>query len=205
METNQKIINEVLTFWFGEINQGLASPGKAKMWYQSDDALDEQIRQRFGDYYVQAANGKLELLKFSARGSLTLIILLDQMSRNMFRGSAKAFATDHLALDVCLQGLERKFDQKLSLIERLFYYHPLEHAESLSHQELCVSLMENLVRETEGKQQDAAKISLQFAREHRDIIAEFGRFPHRNELLGRAPTTAETLYLASGGKTFGQS
>ena len=197
-------MHSVLEFWFGKIENELCDEQKQQIWYQFNPAVDKQITERFSELHSLAVSGKLSSWEASAKGSLALIILLDQMSRNIFRGTAGAFEYDDLALDVCLRGMEVGFDQQLSLVEVLFFYHPLEHAESLERQQQCVALFTSLVERYSGEQKAYAENALNFAVEHKEIIAKFGRFPHRNEVLGRVATDDEKAYLSSGGKRFGQ-
>jgi uncharacterized protein (DUF924 family) len=199
-----KTYNEILTFWFGEIKDEMSSSDQRRMWYSSSANTDALISAEFKETLHAATQGKCNYWQQCPHGRLALIILFDQMSRNIFRGTRKAFAYDHLALKLCNEGLKDVADQSLCLIERLFFYHPLEHAESLEEQNQCVQLMQTLVAQYSGRQQEIAINSLKFAQEHRDIILKFGRFPHRNEVLLRDSSTEELAYLNSGGKRFGQ-
>lgn len=198
------MLDDLLAFWFGDIHNGLCSPEKKKIWYFSNPQLDSEITQRFGHLHRQAADGKLADWLQTAKGTLGVIILLDQLSRNIFRGTGEAFAYDEKALQFCLAGEAQGFPLQLSLIETLFYYHPLEHSESLEHQEMCVSRFKALAYENDGERGEVAQNAYDYACEHRDIIARFGRFPHRNSALGRASTPDELEYLNAGGKRFGQ-
>lgn len=197
-------IDEVHEFWFGTIENERCSQEQSKIWYESSAAQDKQITEQFGDLFRQAKEGSLSEWQMSAKGQLSLIILLDQFSRNMFRGTAEAFATDDVALSICLTGMEQTQDKSLTLVERLFFYHPLQHSESIEIQQLSVRTHESLIQEYSGELQEYAKYALGFAKEHHDIVREFGRFPHRNVALERASTEAELNYLSSGGKRFGQ-
>ncbi|MFT4937612.1 MAG: hypothetical protein ACI88A_000629 [Paraglaciecola sp.] len=201
---NLKDYNEILFFWFGEIKGELSTAKNRQMWYSSSTSTDVLISDQFKDTLLSAAQGQFNDWRQSPHGRLALIILFDQISRNIFRGRAEAFAYDHQALELCIEGVKEGADQSLYLIERLFFYHPLEHAESLEAQNQCVQLMQTLVKQYSGLQQDVANNSLKFATEHRDIILQFGRFPHRNEVLKRQCSAAELAYLNSGGKRFGQ-
>jgi uncharacterized protein (DUF924 family) len=196
--------DEILSFWFGEIKDQLSSAEHRRMWYSSSAEADALISVRFKDTLLAAALGQYLSWRQSPRGRLALIILFDQMSRNIFRGSADAFAYDQRALALCLDGVNAGAEQTLCLTERLFFYHPLEHAESLEAQEQCVMLMQALVREYSGRQREVAINSVKFAKEHRELILQFGRFPHRNDVLGRQSSVEELAYLNSGGKRFGQ-
>lgn len=199
-----KTYDEILIFWFGDIKEELSSSNKRRMWYASSSETDALVSTEFKDTLLAAAQGHCHDWQQIPHGRLALILLFDQMSRNIFRGSAEAFAFDHLALELCLKGVNEGADQSLCLTERLFFYHPLEHAESLEVQNQCVQLMQILVTQYSGRHQELAINSLKFAKEHRDIIAKFGRFPHRNKVLERQSNAEELAYLNSGGKRFGQ-
>ncbi|GAB3022516.1 DUF924 family protein [Bowmanella dokdonensis] len=200
-----KQIERIYQFWFGEISDELAPKEKQQLWYASTKRLDKQIEAEFSELLTEAAEGKHDDWKDSAKGRLALILLFDQFSRNIYRGKPQAFAFDSLALALCNEGREKQQDKQLSLVERLFFYHPLEHAEDLPSQECCVELFQMLAEQyPDGAQHQAAANALKYAIEHRDIIARFGRFPHRNEVLVRPSTKEELDYLDKGGKRFGQ-
>ena len=169
----------VLAFWRA------AGPDK---WFETDAGFDAEIRRRFHATYEAAAANKLAWDK-DAQGALALVIVLDQFPRNMFRGSARAFATDPLAREVAARVIARGFDQAVPTAERMFFYLPFEHSENLADQERCVAL------NRASGDADAAK----WAEHHADIIRRFGRFPHRNEALGRATTAEEQAFLDGGG------
>jgi uncharacterized protein (DUF924 family) len=170
----------VLAFWRA------ASPEK---WFKKDTAFDDGIRRRFLETYQAAAAGKLAGWEETPEGALALLIVLDQFARNMFRGSARAFAADPLARAVAERALARGFDQQTPLPDRQFFYLPFEHSESLADQERCVALF----RATGDAE------AVKWAELHADIIRRFGRFPHRNAALGRATTAEEQAFLDSGG------
>ena len=167
---------EIVSFWRG------AGPDK---WFDEDQNFDQAIRSRFLPTYEAAANGALAAWEDSADGALALLLLLDQFPRNMFRGTARAFATDALARAVADRALARGFDQATEPALRPFFYLPFMHSEALSDQDRSVRLYEALG--------DAAHV--RFAIEHRDIVRRFGRFPRRNRALGREMTPAEQAFL----------
>ena len=169
----------VLAFWRA------AGPDK---WFKKDDAFDADIRTRFLATYEAAAAGRLAWDE-TAHGALALLIVLDQFPRNMFRGSARAFAADPLARTIASRAIERGFDEVAAPSERSFFYLPFEHSEALADQERCIAL--NRAR----GDADAIK----WAEQHADIIRRFGRFPHRNKALGRATTPEEQAFLDGGG------
>ncbi len=172
---------DVLDFWF--------AAGKEK-WYAKDDAFDADIASRFDDAHRAARAGSYDEWAGTAEGALALIILLDQFPRNMYRGTPEMFAADGKALDVARLALEHKCDGEVPLAARQFIYMPLMHSERLEDQEHCLRLFQA---------DPSLEDNVPFAIEHRDIIAKFGRFPHRNECLGRESTAEELTYLAEGG------
>lgn len=181
---------EVLDFWLGEL--GL------KQWFGPESAkVDHLIVERLGPAFALAEAGKLDDWQETPQGALALCVLLDQVPRNCFRGQARAFGTDSKALAVSRRAIERGFDQAGDLDDfgRVFLYMPFEHSENLADQERAIELMRLL-----GGGEDWVK----YAIEHRDLIAEFGRFPHRNIVLGRPCTMAEREFLRSGESGFGQ-
>jgi uncharacterized protein (DUF924 family) len=179
---NMSAIDDTLRFWFDE---------HPKDWFVKTPAFDAEIRKRFLALHERAAAGRLEHWAQDPRGCLALVILLDQFPRNMFRGEARAFATDAQARIAARAILERAWDKAMTKSEQLFAYLPFEHSEALADQELACELMKNF----DEKQR-------QYAERHRDIIRRFGRFPHRNDLLGRENTAAEIEFLRLPGSRF---
>lgn len=171
---------EIVSFW--------KDAGPAK-WFVKDPAFDETIRTRFTGAYEAASTGKLSGWEESAEGSYALLLLLDQFPRNMFRDSHRAFATDAQALAIADRAIERGFDQAYENPERRFFYVPFMHSEDLADQERCIALCE--ASGDEG--------GVKYGIIHRDIIRDFGRFPHRNPVLGRQTTPQERAFLDSGG------
>ena len=169
---------EVLDFWFAE--------GMAERWFVKDPAFDAEVRARLLPLHERAAAGELAAWRASARGCLALVILLDQVPRNVFRDDPRAFTSDAQALTITKHARNRGFDRALPQIERVFLYLPLEHCESLADQELCVTLIGALDENPEWRDH---------AVRHRDIVARFGRFPHRNAALGRETTLEEAAFL----------
>jgi uncharacterized protein (DUF924 family) len=160
-------------------------------WFAKDDTFDAEIRTRFEALHHSAARGELADWAAHWQGSLALLLLLDQFSRNLYRGSAHAFATDPLALSIARAAIAAGHDRQAPADLRLFFYLPFEHSERIEDQDLCLELCEEL--DKQGTEWAS------WARMHRDIIVRFGRFPHRNEALGRQTTPAEQDFLASGG------
>ena len=183
----------ILAFWFGE---GEELGSRRKQWFIKDAAFDDDIRARFTALHEQAAAGKFVRWQAHPRDNLALIVLLDQFPRNMFRGAARAFETDPLALAATRHALAQDHDRDLLPVERQFIYLPLEHCESLAEQELCATLMKELevFAPTQGVHEWAEK--------HLQIIRRFGRFPHRNAILGRESTAEEIEFLKQPGSGF---
>lgn len=185
----------VLDFWFG----APASPERGrprKCWFAKDDTFDAEIRERFFGLYERAAAGGFSEWENTPLAALALAIVLDQFPRNMFRGEPRAFATDGLALSVARRMVERRFDRLLRPVERWFAYLPFEHAEDLAVQRRSLALFGDLA----GDNDSAGTID--YAHRHYVIVARFGRFPHRNVVLGRRSTAAETEFLARPGSSF---
>jgi len=200
-------IESLLRFWFEpqprsreELEQ------QFRRWFFADSALDAEIAARFGETARLAARGELDAWADSARGRLALILLLDQVPRHLHRGTAEAFAQDAKALALSTEGIEKGYDRELPVLERGFFYMPLEHAESLDAQELSVRMFEKLAADDGAPDFYRAMLEsmVDYARQHRDIVARFGRFPHRNAALGRADTDAERAYLGGDAPRFGQ-
>jgi uncharacterized protein (DUF924 family) len=179
--------SEVLSFWFGQ---------DRKRWFEKNPAFDEEIRSRFLPLLEKGHSGGLEGWKADARGCLALILLFDQFPRNMFRGAARAFATDALARETASLILEKGWDKAMTPEERVFAYLPWEHSESLADQERCLALMQEIAAHPETA--DMPK----WAEAHLVIIRRFGRFPHRNAALGRASTPEELEFLRQPGSSF---
>ncbi|RAL22872.1 DUF924 domain-containing protein [Lujinxingia litoralis] len=198
---------DVLQYWFGTtdaIRDGNFPPEKYRIWFAGGEQVDREIRERFAELVIQARNAELEDWLQSADSRLALILLLDQFTRNIYRGTDQAFAADHLALKYALQAIECGHDQELAPIARAFFYMPLEHDESLEHQDRCVELFESLTHQAPDAHVELFQGFLDYAVQHRDIIARFGRFPHRNAILGRESTAEELAYLEATDVHFGQ-
>jgi uncharacterized protein (DUF924 family) len=169
----------ILAFW--------REAGRDK-WFEKDDAFDAAIREKFLLSYEAAAAGTLSAWEATAEGALALVIVLDQFPRNMFRGDPRTYAADPLARQVANRALKRGYDQDVPAAERGFFFLPFMHSEELVDQERCVELY-----------RAAGSDDLKYAEEHRGIVRRFGRFPHRNAMLGRATTPEEQAFLDGGG------
>ena len=193
----------ILWFWFGDNPELSASDiTYSRLWWSKSDATDQQIREGFESTVSSAAAGALREWETTAPGLLALILLTDQFPRNMYRGIPRSFEYDHLGRSWCLTGIEESKDQELLPIQRLFWYLPLEHSESIEHQDKCISLVERLVAEMQVADEPAFKGFLSYAERHREIIRKFGRFPHRNVILGRENTIEEEAFLKTPGSGF---
>ncbi|MGH8028997.1 MAG: DUF924 family protein, partial [Arenimonas sp.] len=179
-------VGEVLHFWFQQ-----AGPVQ---WFAKDAAFDQAVREHFGALHARLATGDEPLAAASARGALASVIVLDQFSRNLHRGDARAFACDVIARDLARSAVDHGVDATLGPAERMFLYLPFEHSEHLADQDRAVALFTAL----------GVPEWIRYAQAHRDLIARFGRFPHRNRVLARAATADEEKYLAEGGARFGQ-
>ena len=186
----------IYDFWFG--GPKLDEFGQSrKVWFVKDPAFDEEVRRRFIATFESAERGELQHWRDDAKHCLSLIILLDQFPRNMFRDTPRAFATDTLALNAARFATENHYDHAVVSVERMFFYLPFEHSESLDEQNRCVAFVEALI-EADPSQAGF----LDYALRHRDVIKRFGRFPHRNRILGRASTEAEIEFLTQPGSSF---
>ncbi len=191
--SHQTSAQEVLFFWFG------APPehGKRhKRWFEKDPAFDREIAERFLALYETAAAGRLAKWKERPADCLALILVLDQFPRNMFRGTARAFAADPLALETARHALAQRFDRAFLPVERLFAYLPFEHSERLEDQLVACELIKPLQAFPETAD------AYPYALAHREIIERFGRFPHRNAILGRKSSAEEIEFLKQPGSSF---
>lgn len=198
-------IGQILEFWFSA--RELDAPqidSRMERWFGSDPALDQQIRDEFGPLVEEALAGRHEDWAATAEGRLALILLLDQFPRSLYRGTAEAFATDLEALRLSVSGLQLGADAVLDPVERIFFYMPMQHAESAEIQAESVAAFRRLCDEAPDDMQPLFAGVHAYAMQHRDIIAHFGRFPHRNAALGRETTPEEQAWLDAGGTRFGQ-
>ncbi len=198
-------IEEIVEYWIGDAaSSPVEAKNRTKLWYMSTPEQDAELESRFGADLKAAEAGHLDDWANSPEGALALIILLDQFSRNLYRGTANAFGNDARALAITLDALEQGFDKNLPIIGTVFLLHPCHHSESLEHHDRCVAGYEKL-RENAGPEwHEILDNFLHHALEHRDVIKRFGRFPHRNAVLGRRSTQEEIDYLDSGARRYGQ-
>ena len=194
---------ELLEFWFGdEPDDSVVAKAKAELWWGHLAETDELLQARFGAAASAAAAGVLDHWTGSPKGRLALILLLDQIPRAIHRGTPAAFAQDELARKTAQQGLDSGADKLLRPIERLFFYLPFEHSEDLADQDRSVALFRELAATVpESKRQTFAEF-LDYAVRHREVVALFGRFPHRNAILDRESTAEEKSFLEQPGSSF---
>ena len=193
----------ILTYWFGaNPDQAALAKDRADLWWSKNIDVDREIRQRFESSVQLAGDGRLNSWLIEPRGRLALIILTDQLRRNLYRESPQAFAFDTRALEWSLDGIESSVDRRLRPIERVFFYLPLEHSERLEDQERSVAMFRELLPSVDPDQQEIFESYLNFAILHRDVVARFGRFPHRNRILGRTSTPEELYFLSQPGSSF---
>lgn len=188
------MIRDVLDFWFCN-----GRGGYREIWFQRDDAFDAEIRARFGELVVPAREGRLDGWAATPDGALALILVLDQFPRNLFRGSPGAFAGDPHALALARRVVRERLDLRMTPTERGFLYLPFEHAESMAAQDESVTVFEGL---RDNPASAAPGGTIDYAWRHWHIIRRYGRFPHRNAVLGRDSTPAELAYLAQPGAGF---
>ncbi len=185
---------EVLAFWFGE----RARP----LWFEKDEAFDVEIRAGFGAAHRDAAAGRLAAWEKTPDGAVALVILLDQFSRNIHRGTPRAFACDQAAREVADRAIACGFERQLTFDQRVFLYLPFEHSEDLADQRRCVALFRGLAESQTGALRDQGFGYVGYAERHAEIIERFGRFPHRNQVLGRETTPAEDAFLREPNSSF---
>ena len=185
-QTHPASSGDVLDYWYGELGEDA--------WFRKDTSVDETIERRFLTTWQAAASGDLDDWQATPEGALALIIVLDQFPRNMFRNDPRAFSTDANAREVAGSAIAAGYDMKIPEERRVFFYLPHEHSENLADQKLCVEWMRT--RTQKGSEYEA------YAKAHHDIIARFGRFPHRNDVLGRKSTPEEIAFLKEPGSSF---
>jgi uncharacterized protein (DUF924 family) len=187
-------------FWFGA--PGHPERGRMrKTWFEKDPAFDAELRNHFLADYERAATGACDALADTAEGVLALMILLDQLPRNLFRGTARAFATDAHARDIATRAVAAGLDTQLAPVERVFIYLPFEHSEDVTDQRRGVALFESLPVTPDFSEAERANV-IDYAGRHLAIIERFGRFPHRNAALGRPSTPEEIEFLKQPNSSF---
>jgi uncharacterized protein (DUF924 family) len=178
---------DVLGFWFDEKHQAL--------WFKTDPAFDATIRERFGALIEAGRTGQLSAWEAAPESALALVVLLDQFPRNAWRGKPDAFSCDAMARAVAARAIERGLDRRVPLPRRYFFYLPFEHSEDLADQVRCCELFARWAEEFPEAERDKTKEQLRYVDRHKEIIERFGRFPHRNAILGRPSTPEEEAFL----------
>ncbi len=193
----------VLDFWFGAPGSAAEVAARQRpLWFAKSAANDQIVVERFAETFVAASAGRLDHWANTPRGRLALIVVLDQFPHHVHRGHGQSFAYDARSLALALDIIQRGEDAHVTPIERVFVYLPLEHAESIEMQDLSVALYEKLAHQAAAAERGLFDGFLDYARKHRDVVARFGRFPHRNELLGRPSTPEEIEFLKQPGSRF---
>jgi uncharacterized protein (DUF924 family) len=193
-------IESILDYWFGDLdNHGMCPQAQHALWFQSRPVTDREISDRFGANIVRALDGELDHWYESDAGAIALLLLLDQFTRNTGRGTTRAFAGDPAALTLAKRMVQEGRDRKMPTIYRVFVYIPFEHAENLEAQEEGIALLAQLAGQCDPGVQSAIENFHRYACAHRDVIARFGRFPHRNAILKRQSTAQELEHLAQHG------
>jgi uncharacterized protein (DUF924 family) len=200
----QTEISEVLDFWFaGYPVSRLPLTELSKRWFSSQAEFDQEIQTKLGSLHTQASQGALDTWQDTPEGCLALLILLDQCSRNLFRGSPQAFAWDAQALTIAKKMQAEQTDQKLPFLARLFVYLPFEHSENEADQNSAVEALKMFEAQVPESLKSSAAYFLDYAIKHQEVIQLFGRFPHRNERLGRISSPEELEFLSQPGSSFG--
>jgi uncharacterized protein (DUF924 family) len=204
-DEDQSRIEKILSFWFRE--RALSAPqidGRMDVWFGNDVDFDAEIVGDYTEDVARASDGKLDHWAQTPTGRLALILLLDQFRRNIYRGTSEAFAKDNVALKLCIEGAMGNRDSGLAPIYRVFFYMPLQHAESRKVQKKSVEIFGRIASAVSPTYKETFETIAQFAELHADIIMQFGRFPHRNDLLGRKNTPEEEEYLSGDSPDFDQ-
>lgn len=189
-------VESILSYWFGNVEETvIPSENRARIWFGDNDGIDKEIQASFTGDLEKAALGDYADWELKPRGQLALIIVLDQFSRHIMRGNARAFAQDDYALCVCVRGMKQGDDHLLSLIERVFYYFPLLHSEHIADQENAIRAYELLVELALPETKVIYESFFKFASHHYSIVHRFGRFPQRNVILERESTKDEVEFL----------
>lgn len=191
--------NDILDFWFGPLTKPTDFPqDRFELWFMKDEKLDEEIRLKFGHLLQE----NLDDWSIDPRGRLAQIIVLDQFSRHIYRNTPQAFAFDIQSMNLTLEGIKSGMDKKLFPVERGFFYMPLQHIEDVRVQEASIEAYSNLVEEAPDEVKPMCQEFLKYAKMHQEVIIRFGRYPHRNKILGRTSTPEEVEFLKQPGSSF---
>jgi len=205
MSFDTKQIDRILGFWFGNLKEDeLPSEEYRKRWWIKDHENDKRIKDDFGYDLDLAIRGELDDWKTTPEGALALILLFDQFTRNIYRNTEEAFSQDKNAIEICINGIKKGFSGELHPVQRIFYYMPLMHSEDMSMQEKSIECFSNLAKEFATSESIAKMVSgsFEYAMKHYEIVKRFGRYPHRNAILGRESTPEEIEFLSEPGPSF---
>ena len=198
-------IDEILDYWIGPEDIDPDGWGEKQMlWYAFDEKVDNEIRTRFGPELMAAENGEREDWKQSERGCLALLVLYDQFSRNLYRGTPDVYKNDPEAVAVTDMLVESGALHALNVPAHILAFHAYHHAEDIERQELVLALADSLIEHSDEEWRESINSNLEYMKNHAAVIREFGRFPHRNKILGRDSTPEEVAHLGKDGRTFGQ-
>ena len=196
----------ITAFWLGPALESCETAlGRKEFWYRGGPAVDEEIRQRFGSQVEEACAGGLADWDRTSQGALAMILLLDQFTRNLFRGTPDAWKGDPRAYEIVNRAIVAGLDRELHPVEAIWLYHPFHHSERVEDQDQGLELLRALKANADSEWKPYVQQSIEGWTRHRNIVAEFGRFPHRNPILGRESTPAELEYINGGGENFGQA
>lgn len=202
-DDNSQARDNILSFWFGAISDdAITATEKSRLWWSKHPEIDRDIKKRFEPCVQAAASGRLDAWAGTPTGRLALIVLTDQFPRNMYRDTPQAFGFDPMALAWSRDGIRAGMQQSLRPVQRVFFYLPLEHSELLEDQRLSVALFRDLCANADARHRPVFEGFLDYAVRHHDVIERFGRFPHRNRILGRESTMAELEFLKRKGASF---
>jgi uncharacterized protein (DUF924 family) len=194
---------EILQYWFGSLNRSEPpAEGKSSLWFKKSDETDQEISEKFSPYLEQLDTENYGEWLIDADRCLALIILTDQFTRNIYRNRPQSFAYDHIARDCTMQAIAKGFDSLYHPVKRIFFYMPLEHSENIETQKKCRRIFENLVDTCPAELKKQMEFFKEFSEKHYRIIERFGRFPHRNLILGRESTPEEAEFLKTPGSSF---
>lgn len=198
-------ITDIIQFWHGPaLENPEAAFDRRDWWYRGGAEVDDEIRARFGDLVDRARGGELSEWRDTSEGALALILLLDQFTRNLFRNTVDAYSGDTLAFEIMASAIRRNLDKSLHPVSRIWLYHPFHHSEDVTAQDTGITMLKALKRHGPAPWRPYIQRSIKGWTRHRDIVARFGRFPHRNRVLGRSSSRKETAFLAKDGESFGQ-
>ena len=205
MTTAAACARDIVDYWLGASPEGpAAADAERERWYRGGPEVDREIRTRFAERVAEARAGRLAEWESTPEGALAVVVLLDQFTRNIYRGTAQAYCGDALALAVAGGALAIGHDRALSIPGRIFLLHPFHHSESLAEQERGVALLRSLEPLAPPAWRAYVRRAVEGFARHRDVVARFGRFPHRNRVLGRASTPEEIAYLEQEPASYGQ-